>query len=143
MKTKKRTRFLIAVLVLSLAVGMVPAAAVEMNDVSEIQPLYQDLSLISASIDISAAGKATCNGYATTYNTTDEIRMTLYLQRYEDGKWVTIKYWSATGHKSLIMEGYWYVVPGYKYHTLTMVSIYDSTGKYIEGAACASRAFSY
>lgn len=143
MKTKKRTRFLVAVLVLSLAVGMVPAAAVETNDVSEIQPCYIDLYQIAASINISTAGKATCNGYATTYNTTDEIRMTLYLQRLEDGKWVTLKYWSSTGHSYLAMEAYRYIVPGYYYHTLTMVSIYDSTGKYIESATCASRAAYY
>lgn len=143
MKTKQRTRILIAVLILSLTVGMVPAAAAQTNDESEIQPCYIDLSLISASIDISTAGKATCNGYATTYHDTDEIRMTLYLQRLEDGKWVTVKYWSATGHKYLAMEAYRYVVPGYYYHTLTMVAIYDSAGKYVESASCASRAFYY
>lgn len=143
MKTKNRTRFLIAVLVLSLAVGMVPAAAVETNDVSEIQPCYIDLYAITANINISTAGKATCTGYATTYNTTDEIRMTLYLQRLEDGKWVTVKSWSSTGRDYLAMEAYRYIVPGYYYHTLTMVSIYDSTGKYIESASCASRAVYY
>lgn len=143
MKTKKRTRILIAALVLSLTVGMVPATAVQANDESEIQPCYIDLYQIAANINISTAGKATCTGYATTYNNTDEIRMTIYLQRYENGKWVTVKYWSATGHDYLAMEAYRYVVPGYKYHTLTMVSIYDSTGKYVEGAACASRACYY
>lgn len=143
MKTKKRTRILIAVLVLSLTVGMVPAAAAVANDEPEIQPYYIDLYQVAASINISSAGKATCNGYANTYNTTDEIRMTLYLQRLENGTWVTIKYWSGTGHKSLGMEAYRYVVPGYYYHTLTMVSIYDSAGKYIESASCASRAFYY
>lgn len=143
MKTKKRTRTLIAVLVLSLVVGMVPAAAAQTNDESEIQPCYIDLFAVAANINISTAGKATCEGYATTYNSTDEIRMTLYLQRLEDGKWVTIKYWNGKGHDTLMMEAYRYVVPGYYYHTLTMVSIYDSAGKYIEGASCASRAFYY
>lgn len=143
MKTKKRTRMLIAVLVLSLVVGMVPADAAQINNESEIQPCYIDLAQIAASINISAAGKATCTGYATTYFNTDEIRMTLYLQRLEDGKWVTVKYWNGIGHKGLTMEAYRYVVPGYYYHTLTMVSIYDSAGKYIEGASCASRAFYY
>lgn len=143
MKTKKRTRMLIAVLVLSLVVGMVPAAAVQTNDESEIQPYYIDLYQIVASISISSAGKATCTGYASAYFNTDEIRMTLYLQRLEDGKWVTVKYWPATGHGYLAMEAYRYVVPGYYYHTLTMVSVYDSAGKYIEGASCASRAFYY
>lgn len=143
MKTKKRTRMLIAVLVLSLVVGMVPAAAAQTNDESEIQPYYIDLFQITANINISNAGKATCTGYATTYNSTDEIRMTLYLQRLEDGKWVTVKSWSSTGHDYLAMEAYRYIVPGYYYHTLTMVSIYDSAGKYIEGASCASRAVYY
>lgn len=143
MKTKKRTRMLIAVLVLSLVVGMVPAAAVQTSDESEIQPYYIDLYQIAASIDITSAGKAICGGYATTYNSTDEIRMSLYLQRLEDGKWVTVKCWNGVGHKGLTMEAYRYVVPGYYYHTLTMVSIYNSAGKYIEGASCASRAFYY
>lgn len=143
MKTKKRTRMLIAVLVLSLVVGMVPAAAAQTNDESEIQPYYIDLFQITANINISNAGKATCTGYATTYNSTDEIRMTLYLQRLEDGKWVTVKSWSSTGHDYLAMEAYRYIVPGYYYHTLTMVSIYDSAGKYIESASCASRAVYY
>lgn len=143
MKTKKRTRILIAVLVLSLTVGMVPAAAAMAPDESEIQPCYINLYQVAASINISTAGKATCNGYAMTHHDTDEIRMTIYLQRYENGKWVTINYWSATGHGSLMMEANYYVVPGYKYHTLTMVSIYDATGKYVEGAACASRACYY
>lgn len=143
MKTKKRTRILIAVLVLSLTVGMVPATAVQTNDESEIQPCYIDLYQVAANISISSGGKATCTGYADAYKTTDEIRMTLYLQRYENGKWVTIKYWQASGYGNLVMSRDYYVVPGYKYHTLTMVSLYDSTGKYIEGASCASRACYY
>lgn len=143
MKTKKRTRMLIAVLVLSLVVGMVPAAAVQTNDESEIQPCYIDLYQIAASINISAAGKVTCTGYADSDFSTDEIRMTLYLQRLENGTWVTIKYWKGTGYGDLTMEAYRYVVPGYYYHTLTMVSVYNSAGKYIEGASCASRAFYY
>lgn len=143
MKTKQRTRILIAVLVLSLTVGMMPAAAAQTNDESEIQPCYIDLFQIAASIDISSSGKATCTGFADVYPSNDEIRMTLYLQRLENGKWVTLKYWSATGHVSLGMEAYRYVVPGYYYHTLTMVAIYDSAGKYVESASCASRAFYY
>lgn len=143
MKTKQRTRILIAVLVLSLTVGMVPAAAVQTNDESAIQPCYIDLYQIAASINISTAGKATCTGYADTYKTTDEIRMTLYLQRLENGTWVTIKYWQDSGYDDLTMSKYWYVVPGYYYHTLTMVAIYDSAGKYVESASCASRAFYY
>lgn len=143
MKTKKRTRMLIAVLVLSLVVGMVPAAAVQTSDESEIQPYYIDLYQISANINISNAGKATCTGYADSDFSTDELRMTLYLQRLEDGKWVTVKSWSATGYSYLAMEAYRYIVPGYYYHTLTMVSVYNSAGKYIESASCASRAVYY
>jgi len=49
----------------------------------------------------------------------------MYLQKYQNGSWVTVKHWSATESGSFCGIGEtWYVMSGYQYRMLTYGYVY-------------------
>lgn len=105
-----------------------------------ISPYYTGTATISASLSISTSGKATCTGKIHLYSSYTAT-LTVKLQRYENGYWSTVKSWSTSDSTSLSKS--YYVTSGYSYRVVTSASVYNSSGKYVEGPSATSATKSY
>ena len=78
---------------------------------------------------INDSGKATMVSDMDTYSgSVTQVRMTNYLQRYQNGSWTTVNSWSQTTPGTY---AYWsntyYVYQGYNYRLLTYFYAYNGS----------------
>ena len=70
--------------------------------------------------------------------------MTITLQKKSNsGSWSYVTSWSGSGTGYLSMVKNYYVVPGYNYRCVVRVSVYSSSGTYIEGDTSYSNVVYY
>jgi hypothetical protein len=73
---------------------------------------------------ITDQGKAVLTSSVDARNV-DECKVNMYLQRYKDGKWTTVKNWSSTESGDFCGIGKtWYVLSGYQYRMKTYAYVY-------------------
>lgn len=89
---KKTVFILLMLLVLTATVSSAWAEG-------DIQPFYNQISRITADLEISGS-IAICSGRITPTSDATVSSMTMKLQQKKDGNWVTIATWSASGSKS-------------------------------------------
>lgn len=119
MKKHIRSAISLVMLLGVLMATFAPAYAVE--------PRYTGISSLTASLTISATGKAECSGKAvvrTGY--TADVKVELK----KDG--TTIKTWTNSGSKTVPAGGTYYVESGHNYMVTTTATVYDSNNKVVE-----------
>lgn len=120
------------------AIGTPPEESAH-ETVIELEPRFDHLSRISASLTFSSLGRANCGGSFTTYDEYDSS-MTMVLQRLEGTRWVDVKDWSESfsGSGVKVLDKGYYVSSGYSYRVSVTVNILDSNGNSIETVTCDS-----
>lgn len=97
----------------------------------EIEPRYEIVGIITASLNISDSGRADCT--ATVHVPSGyRVELLAELQQKDGGRWETIHDWEASGSIRISVSGPWYVVPGYSYRLQVTATTYDSDGNFIE-----------
>jgi len=107
-----------------------------------INPRYAFARRISAELRLSngtaeVSGKITPNGGY-------ETQITVRLQRYNNGGWETLSYW--TGHNANGTSeagGTRYVLEGHDYRAYAIGKVYDGNGNLLETATGYSVVYSY
>lgn len=96
---------------------------------STIMPFYAYTDSVAVSLKISSSGRATAKVEVAGYPTmTTHIYITMYLERKESGKWVTIESWSDNVESdSLTLEESVVVQSGYSYRVRTSCYSYSGT----------------
>lgn len=97
----------------------------------ELEPRYEIISIITATLNISDSGRADCYS-SVNVPTGYRVELTAELQQKSGGKWNTIHDWEASGTNRISVSGPWYVVPGYSYRLQVTATTYDSDGNFIE-----------
>lgn len=100
---------------------------------TEIVPRYTGLAMITATVDVSSAGKAVCNGKAILR---DGYTVDLTVELKQDG--VTIKTWTSSGSDMVSAGGTYYVKSGHTYTTTTTATVYDADGNVVESPSKTS-----
>ena len=138
MKKHCFTRIACFVVMLGLLTSTASAA-------SSVQPRYVKISILSSELlGISLAGRATCCGSVSLWDSSCKATLYVELQQSDDGdSWTTIKSWSDSGYGDVIIEEYWYVDSGYQYRVLTTAIVYSGTGAYIETEMAESTVQTY
>lgn len=144
-KNHMKTMMLAASLSMTLTLAVPSALAVDISPspseivILDLEPRFEHISQLSASLSISGLGRAACGGSFTTYDEYDS-RMTMVLQQYTDSEWVDIKEWSQeyTGSGVKMIDKGYYVSGGYRYRMTVIVEILDSKGNVIETVSCDS-----
>ncbi|MGN0243395.1 MAG: hypothetical protein ACI4CT_04950 [Lachnospiraceae bacterium] len=97
--------------------------------VGVVEPQWETIGVIDASLTISANGRA--SAYASTALTSSKYKavINIDLQQYnaDTGKYVTIKSWSGEDWGFAEASGIWYVVDGI-YRTKNTVKTYNAAG---------------
>lgn len=134
-KIVSRVLCLLMVFSVLAASGTAFAAPPELSTpaAGEIEPRYEDINLLSASLTIDDLGKATCTSIAkgSAYSKL-ELTMTLY---DENG---SVKTWTNEAIHSVSLSENWYVPSGHTYHLEVSVSVYNARGILIDYATTPS-----
>ncbi len=85
---------------------------------------FTNISVFYNDFYITDKGKAVLTSYIDARNV-DECKINIYLQRYQNGSWVTVKSWSATERGTFCGVGEtWYVMSGYQYRMKSYAYVY-------------------
>ena len=97
-----------------------------------ISPMYEVISNIYISLDISSSGKASCYADVNT-SPAYSCDLTVELQENSGSSWTTIKTWTASddGTGYTYVDGTWYVLPG-AYQLKVTIEVYNSRGVLVE-----------
>ena len=107
-----------------------------------IQPRFTNISVFYNDFYITDQGKAVLTSYIDARNV-DECRISMYLQKYQNGSWVTVKHWSAIESGTFCGLGEtWYVMSGYQYRMNSFGYVY-SNGELIENTSHISGSVIY
>jgi len=140
----KRGNLLVLCVCFILVLTAMPVKANTDLDVLEekeavlIQPRFTNISVFYNYFYITDQGKAVLTAYIDARNV-DECTISMYLQRYQNGSWVTVKDWSATESGTFCGIGEtWYVMSGYQYRMVSYGYVYQK-GTLIENTVYTSR----
>lgn len=123
------------ILILAMIVPMGNANATGIN------PRWTHIQSMTAGLDISFWGVATCNGQLTAYENVP-IEIMMHLQQNKNGSWGTLRTWSIVGTGALSSEKQYAVERGYTYRVVVTGYVYDANGNILETAS-ASKSFVY
>ena len=136
MKKRILTIFAVFCFVLNLNIAM--AANVSTKDDSDIELMYEQVMNMSAKLNISSYGQATCTGTVSVrpgYN----VRLTIELLKMENNSQTSIKSWVHTGSGVLgVNESETYWVDHGTYTTKITAYVTDSNGNYVESPTATS-----
>ena len=131
---KKTSRILISlILVLSLICSPTLSYALDLEPAEPpiIPDEYVHLQSVSASISVSS-GVARVTSTGRVSGGTDTVYVTVKLQRMSNYTWTTLKTWSGSGVGHCLISETWNVAPGYTYRNFTTITVYTSSGSYVE-----------
>jgi len=107
-----------------------------------IQPKFTNITVFYNDFYITDQGKAVLTSSIDARNV-DECKISMYLQRYQNGSWTTVKNWSATESGTFCGLGEtWYVMSGYQYRMRSFGYVYLN-GKMIESTNYTSKTTVY
>ena len=141
---KNRLFAIISILLLLCTLVSFPVYAIDLDPDTPVDPEepdapFVDISYCNAGCSINSNGLALASSYAQTAHTSNEIYISISLERYKDGYWQHYAgSWSNSGTGYCTSYKYYYVVPGYYYRTSAMITVLTSSGSYVEGVAIHS-----
>lgn len=97
---------------------------------------------LGAGLTIGTLGYATCTATVEISNSTDTGTLYMYLQRYVNGSWTNVTYWSTSGTVDVSLGGHYYVTSGYSYRVHAIAYIFTS-GTLVETATQDSNSVYY
>lgn len=102
-----------------------------------IQPRFTNIRFFDNTFDIADNGKASVTSLLAA-NGSNQITISAYLQKYQNGRWTTVKHWTTTQKGSQAALGVsWYITSGYQYRLVSYGYVY-SAGKLLESTSYTS-----
>lgn len=123
-------RLVTIMLMLSVAVSLMalPAAAIDYSDMISLQ--YIGLEDVTAELDISSNGYASCEGSASVK---DNYTVTVVMElQQKNGTWRTIRTWTEKGGTDVIVDESYRVSSKYSYRVAATAKVYNSSGSLVE-----------
>lgn len=102
---------------------------------SEIVPRYTNVNCCTAEIKVpSSSGSSVCFASLVAKEATTSLRLSVALQRYVNGTWVTVASWivSGTGHASISDK--YTLARGYTYRLRACGYLFSTNGTIVESA---------
>lgn len=85
------------------------------------------ISYISTKLTISSYGLASCWSRIIAYPGTDSVRISMYLQKYDNG-WKTVKHWAQNYNDYMgLLTKEWFIVSGSYYRVKTYYYAYEGS----------------
>jgi len=146
---KKKIRSILAMaLALCLLGGTAGQACatgiVEGVDTTQIELRYAHIMGTTATINInSSSGKITSSMTAVSSVTSDTLRVTMSLQKLENGDWEDVKTWNASSQHSISYSKPYYVYERGTYRVYVVIEVYNSSNNLVESVTAESAEKTY
>lgn len=124
---RKCCKLLAIIVVLSLLLTQLPYASAA----SAISPRYIAIQSLVLDLNINAIGNAECKG-SVEVRDTSLVKLSLELQRYQNGDWATVQTWVQTGAGIASLCKLKNVSKGYTYRLVATGYVYNSNNIVIE-----------
>lgn len=110
--------FLLVVIVTMPAQALIDSSLAGNENVLN-QERFTYISVFYNEFNITDQGKAELTSSIDARNV-DECKISMYLQKYQNGRWTMIKHWSSTENGTFCGLGeIWYVESGYQYRMVS------------------------
>lgn len=121
------------ILIIVLSCDLISSLALDIDteEPPEIPEEYVHLNSVSANINF-ISGKARVTSSGLVNNSSDNVYVSVKLQRMANNTWTTLKAWSGSGTGCCVLTATWNVVPGYTYRNFTTITVYTASGSYVE-----------
>lgn len=141
---KKIVSLFLVILFLSAATAPAYALSEEKALDGIITPRFVAISLLYANLSIDSGGNATAEGQVRPADSTYTSYLTVSLQKYVGGGWLTIRSWTSsnTGLSGVYINESYSVDSGL-YRSRSIARIYNSGGTLLETATLYSNTCSY
>jgi hypothetical protein len=107
-----------------------------------VQPKFTNISVFYNDFYITDQGKSALIS-SIDARSVDECKISMYLQKYQNESWVTVKHWSSIESGTFCGIGEtWYVLSGYQYRMVAYGYVYLN-GKCIEKTQFTSKSIIY
>lgn len=126
-----------SVRIIALALAWVIALSITASAASaeeSVQPYYVGMNQFFVSLDILASGHSEVLAIISLTDKEYSADLTAELQKWDNGKWTTIKSWKTNGEYFVRIEQNWYVLLGNKYRVHATATVYDKNGKILDKA---------
>ena len=108
------------------------------NETVIIQPKFTNITVFYNDFYITDQGKAVLTSSIDARNV-DECKISMYLQKYQNGSWTNVKHWSTIESGTFCGLGEtWYVMSGYQYRMVSYGFVY-SGGNLLESTYFISK----
>ena len=128
---KKVVSIILCIIILS---GMALMPCMADDTAGAVQPIYNVIADMTASLSLSSAGLATCTGTTTVMSDSLNVRLSVSLQKYTAGGWQNVALWSKSGVRNVELEKYWNVSESGRYRTCVTVSVYNANDMQLDYA---------
>ena len=122
------------ILCIVILLSMTSITCMADDTAGEVQPIYNVITEMSASLSLSGTGLATCAGSTTVISDTLSVRLSVALQKYTAGGWQNVTLWSTSGIRLVGLEKYWNVSESGRYRTCVTVSVYNANDMQLDYA---------
>ena len=124
MQTKKVVMLCLILIILSVPVYASDNAELQEENINVVSSRFSNISVFYNVFEITESGKAMLTSSITSRET-DEIKISTYLQKYENRSWVTVKHWTTIQPGTIAVLGeQWYVASGYQYRMKSYAYVY-------------------
>jgi hypothetical protein len=108
------------------------------NETVIIQPKFTNITVFYNDFYITNQGKAVLTSSIDARNV-DECKISMYLQKYQNGSWTTVKHWSTIESGTFCGLGEtWYVMSGYQYRMVSYGYVYKADN-FLESTSYTSK----
>jgi hypothetical protein len=128
-KEMKKGLILVSLIFLLVCIVTMPAQALIDSSLAGNENLLNQerftyISVFYNEFNITNQGKAELTSSIDARNV-DECKVSMYLQKYQNGRWTMIKHWSSTENGTFCGLGeIWYVESGYQYRMVSYGYVY-------------------
>ncbi len=119
----RRCMFVIFMAVVLLGLSLISANAAEFEK-EIITPKFSYINSFYNDFEISDSGNVSVSSYLNVDNS-NQVKITGYLQQFNDGSWKTVKSWSNTSSgNDVVLKKEWTVASGYTYRYVSYGFVY-------------------
>ena len=127
----KKAFSLVLCMVMCMGLFAVPSFAAVKPGTDVVSPQNIAIAATDNILELGSLGKLTCLG-STEVQDGYNAKVTVELQRHQNGSWTTIKTWSDYGDAFAAIEKDYYVTSGYYYRLKLTHQAYTAGGTLVE-----------
>lgn len=111
---------------------MLCPVALAVDNSGSIQPYYLRLSSFNTELTLESINKVSCYAMAHSDTASDDVKISLSLQKQSGSQWTTVATWSKTGSNTTVIDEDYTLRERGTYRLNAIAYVFDSNGTQLE-----------